>query len=45
MRADLALDALQGVVDRLAVAVEPARHLFVGMAVEVERQHDDGEET
>ena len=34
--ADLALDALQGVVDRLRVALEPLRRRLVGVPVEVE---------
>ena len=34
--ADLALDALQGVVDRLRVALEPLGGRLVGVAVEVE---------
>ena len=36
MLADLAFDALQRVVDRLAVAAQPARDLLVGVAVEVQ---------
>src|SRR4051794_33010561 len=36
---DLALDALQRVVDRLSVAIEPAGDRLVRVAVEVERQH------
>src|SRR4051812_50090030 len=36
--ADLALDALQGVVDRLGVAAEALADLLVAVAVEVERQ-------
>ena len=39
VRADLALDALQRVVDRLAVAAEPLADVRVGVTVEVERQH------
>src|SRR4051794_39478367 len=39
MRADLALDSLQRVVDGLGVAIEQARDLFVGPTVEVQRQH------
>ena len=38
MRADLALDALQRVVDGLGIAREPLAHLLVGVAVEVQRQ-------
>src|SRR3954452_394207 len=33
---DLALHALEGVVDRLRVALEDDRHLVVGVALEVE---------
>jgi hypothetical protein len=33
--ADLALDALQGVVDRLAIAAQAPADLLVGVAVEV----------
>jgi hypothetical protein len=36
VRADLALDALQRVVHRLAVAAKPAADLLVGVAVEIE---------
>ncbi len=39
MNPDLALDALEGVVDGLGVAVEPLTDLLVGIPVEVERQH------
>src|SRR3954454_21724590 len=39
VRADLALDALQRVVDRLRVAPQPLADDLVGVAVEVERQH------
>src|SRR3954454_24753885 len=39
MDADLALDALEGVVDRLGVAVELLADHLVGVTVEVERQH------
>ena len=37
--ADLALDALQRVVDGLAVAAQPPADLLIGVAVEVEGQH------
>src|SRR6478735_8711909 len=39
MRPDLALHALEGVVDGLAVAADALPHLLVGVAVEVEGQH------
>jgi hypothetical protein len=39
MGANLALDALEGVVDRLGVALEPLGDHLVGVAVEVEREH------
>src|SRR3954470_9995853 len=39
VRADLALDALQGVVDGLGVAAEALADLLVAVPVEVERQH------
>src|SRR4051812_19251032 len=39
VRPDLALDALQGIVHRLAVAAEPLPDGGVGVAVEIERQH------
>src|SRR5450755_1100066 len=38
MGADLALDALKGVVDRLRVAADTAADLLVGVAVEVQRE-------
>jgi hypothetical protein len=39
MMSDLALDALKGVVNRLAVAAKSTSNLFVGMAVEVQGQN------
>ena len=39
VRPDLALDALQRVVHRLAVAAQPLADVRVGVAVEVEREH------
>src|SRR6476646_11595581 len=39
MRPDLALDALEGVVDGLAVAPDALPHLLVGVAVEVEGEN------
>src|SRR3954452_23174338 len=39
VRADLALDALERVVDRLAVAVELLADRRVGVPVEVQREH------
>ena len=39
MRADLALDPLQRVVDGLGVAGEALAHLLVGVAVEIQREH------
>ena len=36
VRDDLALDALEGVVDRLRIAVELERHRVVRLAVEIE---------
>src|SRR4051794_40271575 len=39
VRPDLALDALQGVVDRLGVAAEALADLLVAVAVEVQREH------
>ena len=38
VRADLALDALQRVVDRLGVALEPLADHLVGVPVQIERQ-------
>src|SRR6186713_1586156 len=38
VREDLPLDALQGVVDRLRVAVEILGHVLVGVALEVQRE-------
>jgi hypothetical protein len=38
VRADLALDALEGIVDRLGVTTEAPTDLLVGATVEVERQ-------
>ena len=39
MRTDLALDALEGIVDGLAVAAQALADVGVGVPVEVEREH------